>query len=64
VFSLLRVYFPPANKSDALRNYMKTCKKQVVYLAKNKFRFLKSVMPDTVTANGISYTIPQEWKVI
>ena len=59
----IRVYFPPANKSDALKNYMKTCKKQVVHLSKNKFRFLNSIMPDNVTKNGVTYTIPIKWKV-
>ena len=58
----VRVYFPPANKSDALKNYMKSRKKQVVQLGNNKSRFLYSIMPDTVTKNGVSYTIPQKWK--
>jgi uncharacterized LabA/DUF88 family protein len=58
----IRVYFPPANKSDALKNYMKSLKKQVVQLGKNKARFLYSIMPDAVTKDGISYTIPPKWK--
>ena len=57
-----RVYFPPGNKSDALHNYMKTLNQQPVYLKNNKQRFLSAVMPDTVTKDGISYTIPQKWK--
>ena len=60
----IRVYFPPANKSDALKNYMKTLKKQIVQLGRNKTRFLYSIMPDIVTKDGISYTIPAKWKTI
>jgi uncharacterized LabA/DUF88 family protein len=58
----IRVYFPPANKSDALKNYMKSLKKQVVQLGKNKARFLYSIMPDVVTKNDVSYSIPPKWK--
>ena len=59
----IKVYFPPANKSDALKNYMKTLKKQVVQLGRNKARFLYSVMPDIVTKDGAAYAIPPKWKV-
>jgi len=59
----IRVYFPPANKSDALKNYMKSLKKQVVQLEKNKTRFLYSIMPDNVTKDGTTYTIPSKWKI-
>jgi uncharacterized LabA/DUF88 family protein len=58
----VRVYFPPANNSDALKNYMKSRKKQVVKLGNSKSRFLYSIMPDTIAKNGVSYTIPQKWK--
>lgn len=30
----------------------------------NKARFFNSIMPDTVTKDGISYTIPAEWKAV
>lgn len=59
----IRVYFPPANKSDALNNFMKSHKKRAVELGNSKGRFQYSVLPDTVTKEGITYTIPPEWKI-
>jgi uncharacterized LabA/DUF88 family protein len=59
----IRIYFPPSNKSDALKNYMKSLKKQVVQLGRNKARFIYSIMPEVVTKDGISYTIPAKWKI-
>ena len=58
----IRVYFPPANKSDALNNFMKSHKKRAIELGNNKGRFQYSILPDTVTKDGITYTIPPEWK--
>ena len=60
----IRIYFPPGLKSDALNNYLKSKKKRTVELGKNKGRFLYSVMPDIVTKDGTTYTIPPKWKVI
>ena len=60
----LKLYFPPANFSNNMNNLMLSLKeKQAVILEKNKPKFLKSIMPDTVTLNGISYTIPPKWKI-
>jgi len=59
----IRIYFPPGNKSDALKNYMKSQKKQVVLLGNNKAKFIYSIMPDTVTKDGVTITIPAKWKV-
>jgi len=41
---------------------MKSCKKNVVMLEKAKTRFSNSIMPDTVTKNSKSFTIPSRWK--
>ena len=58
----IRVYFPPANKSDALNNFMKSHKKRAVELGNSKGRFQYSVLPDAVTKDNTTYTIPTEWK--
>ena len=58
----IRVYFPPAYFSVALNNFMKSCKKPIIRLENNKQRFLNSIMPDTVTADSITYTIPPKWQ--
>ena len=58
----IRVYFPPDNFSGALRDFMKTCKGKAIRLEKNKIKFLNSIMPDVITHNGITQTIPPKWK--
>ena len=58
----IRIYFPPANKSDALNNYLKSKKKRAVELGKNKGRFQYSLMPETVSKDGVTFTIPAKWK--
>ena len=58
----IRVYFPPDNFSGALRDFMRTCKSKVIRLENNKIKFINSVMPDVVTKNGITQTIPAKWK--
>jgi len=60
----IKIFFPPKNFSNDLNNFMRAKKGKVIELVNHKRKFLNSVMPDTVTANGVSYTIPQEWKVI
>ena len=59
----IRIYFPPALKSDALKNYLKSNKKRAVELGKNKGRFQYSILPDVVTKDDTTYTIPPKWKV-
>ena len=59
----IKVYFPPDNFSGALRDFMRASKRKVVLLEKNKIKFFNSVMPDTVTKNGVTFTIPTKWKV-
>ena len=59
----IRVYFPPELRSGALTDFMREIGKHVVRLKYSKPRFLTSIMPDTVTADGKSFTIPQKWKV-
>ena len=57
----IRIYFPPDNFSGALRDFMKANKGNVIRLEKSKIKFLNSVMPETVTVNGKSCTIPPKW---
>ena len=59
----IRIFFPPKSFSYDLSNFMKSCKKNVVMLDKAKVRFANSIMPDTVTKNGKSFTIPPKWKI-
>ena len=59
----VRVYFPPGNNSIALVKLMKENKKDIIRLERSKIKFFQSVMPDTVTIDGTSYTIPPKWKV-
>jgi len=58
----IRVYFPPELRSSALDAFMKANKKQIVRLEYSKAKFLNSIMPDVVTANGLTFTIPAKWK--
>ena len=57
------VIFPPNNFSYDINNLIKSYKSNVILLEKNKRKFIASVMPDIVTVNGKSSTIPPEWKV-
>jgi hypothetical protein len=54
----IKVYFPPDNYSGALNAFMKSFKKKVIRLENNKSKFLNSIMPDVVTRDGTTYTIP------
>ena len=58
----VRVYFPPANFSNDLKDNMIRHKGKLILLINNKLKFANSVMPDTVTANGKTATKPEKWK--
>ena len=59
----IRVYFPPDLSSGALSNLLREDNKKVVRLGKSKGKFLNSIMPDDVTADGFTFSIPAKWKV-
>ena len=59
----IRVYFPPDNFSGALRDFMRANKGKVIRLEKSKVKFMNSIMPDNVTKDGTTFTIPPKWKV-
>jgi uncharacterized LabA/DUF88 family protein len=58
----IRVYFPPTIFSIDLKNNIKQNNGKIVFLENNINKFINSVMPDVVTSNGKTYTIPDKWK--
>ena len=58
----IKIYFPPTGFSSDLNNYLKNRKGKVIKLEHNKIKFFNSIMPDVVTKNGKTYTIPEKWK--
>ena len=59
----IRVYFPPTIFSADLKNNIKLHKGKVVFLENNFNKFQNSQMPDTITRNGKTYSIPAKWKL-
>ncbi len=57
-----RVYFPPTIFSIDLKNNVKVHNGKIVFLENNFKKFVDSIMPDIVSANGRNYTIPDKWK--
>ncbi len=56
----IRVYFPPSRTSGELYEEMK---RNIVYLAKNKYKFEGAKLPNNVEISGVTYSIPDEWKM-
>ena len=56
------VYFPPANCSGDIMNIMTSWQKKVVFLKKNYRRFKTAIMPDVVSVDSNSASIPAKWK--
>jgi len=59
----IRVYFPPTIFSVDLKNNVKIHKGKIVFLENNFNKFVDSIMPDVVTKDGKTYTIPAKWKI-
>jgi len=59
----IKVYFPPNGFSSDINNFIKNNKGKVVKLEHNKVKFLNSIMPDEITKDGKTYTIPEKWKI-
>jgi len=59
----IKIYFPPNGFSSDLNNFLKRNKGKVIKLEHNKVKFFNSIMPDSVTNNDKTYTIPEKWKV-
>jgi len=58
----IRIFFPPKCFSNDMNHFMKSNQGKVIRLEKHKVRFFNSIMPDAVTRDDISYTIPPKWK--
>jgi len=58
----IKIYFPPNGFSSDLNNFLKNNKNKPVKLEHNKTKFLNSIMPDIVTKDNKTYTIPTKWK--
>ena len=59
----IRVYFPPTIFSLDLKNNVKNSNGKIVFLENNFNKFLNSSMPDVVTKDSKTYTIPAKWKI-
>lgn len=59
----IKVYFPPSNFSRDINDYMLTnINSKPKLLIKNQRRFSEAIMPDAVSKDGTTFTIPQKWK--
>ncbi len=58
----IKVYFPPSNYSNDLKDNINHKRGKPVLLAKNKRRFEEAIMSDIVQVGIRKYTIPAKWK--
>ncbi len=58
----IKVYFPPSNFSNDLKDNLIHHRSKPVLMLKNKRRFQSAIMPETVTKDGKTYSIPDKWK--
>jgi hypothetical protein len=58
----IRVYFPPTNYSNDIKDLLMRRKSKPVLLKNNLPKFIKSVMQDIVIGENKSYSIPEKWK--
>lgn len=58
----IKVYFPPSNFSNDLKDNLIHHRSKPVLMIKNLRRFQSSVMPDIVSKSGKMYSIPTKWK--
>jgi hypothetical protein len=57
----IKVYFPPTNYSNDLKDNMLQYRSKPVLMKNNLNRFIKSMMPDVVTDGVKIYSIPEKW---
>ncbi len=57
----IKVYFPPSNYSNDLKDNMLQHRSKPVLMKNNLNRFIKSMMPDVVTDGVKIYSIPEKW---
>lgn len=58
----IKVYFPPSNFSNDLKDNLIHHRSKPVLMIKNIRRFQSAIMPETVSKDGKTYTIPDNWK--
>lgn len=58
----VKVYFPPANFSNDLKDNIIRHKGKPILLERNKIKFENSIMPERIDINGKIVTIPDKWK--
>ncbi len=58
----IKVYFPPSNYSNDIKDNLTHHRSKPVLLIKNQRRFDDAVMPDVVELGANRYTIPEKWK--
>ena len=58
----IKVYFPPSNFSNDLKDNLIHHRSKPVLFIKNLRRFQAAVMPDKVAIDGKTYSIPEKWK--
>ena len=57
-----KVYFPPSNFSNDFKDNLIHHRSKPVLMIKNIRRFQSAIMPDIVSKDGKSHTIPDKWK--
>ncbi|MBO7496680.1 MAG: NYN domain-containing protein [Salinivirgaceae bacterium] len=57
----IKVYFPPSNYSNDLKDNLLHHRSRPVEMKKNQPRFYAAIMPDVVEKDGVRYTIPPKW---
>ena len=57
----IKVYFPPSNYSNDLKDNMLHHRSKPVLLENNLIKFKESAMPYTVNVGEKTYTIPEKW---
>lgn len=58
----IKVYFPPSNFSNDIMDNLTHHRSKPVLMIKNKRRFSSAIMPDSVSSDGKTYSIPEKWK--
>lgn len=58
----IKVYFPPSNFSNDLKDNLIHHRSKPVLMIKNIRRFQSAVMPGSVSKDGKTYTIPDKWR--
>ena len=59
----LRLFFPPMSQSRELTNMMKAIRKEPIHLSKHKQKFVNSLLPDVVSKDATTLTIPDKWNL-